>query len=273
MRCGPRGALGAPVSGRAVRARARAPSRDAPLALVDVPRPRRLRSLPTRSPRSTSSSPRPTPSSWPTRFASRVACSWDRSPPPPSAITPPGSNHVLPTGGAGRFMGPLSPGTFRRDLTTVLLTPDAVEELAPTVATLANAEGFPVHGESAIARTRKGKARVSRTAKIERKTKETEVSLQLDLDGGEASAPPGVGFLDHMLDLLARHGRLGHGAEGEGRPGDRVPTTRPRTSASCSGRRSTRRWGTGPASAATARRRCRWTRRWPSARSTSRAGR
>ncbi len=48
-----------------------------------------------------------------------------------------------------------------------------------------------------------------RTAQIDRKTKETEISLQLDLDGGEASASTGVGFLDHMLDLLARHGRLG----------------------------------------------------------------
>jgi imidazoleglycerol-phosphate dehydratase len=50
---------------------------------------------------------------------------------------------------------------------------------------------------------------MSRTAEIERSTKETEVRVRLDLDGGEASASTGVGFLDHMLDLLARHGRLG----------------------------------------------------------------
>jgi imidazoleglycerol-phosphate dehydratase len=50
---------------------------------------------------------------------------------------------------------------------------------------------------------------MSRTAEIERQTKETEVNLRLDLDGGEASASTGIGFLDHMLDLLARHGRLG----------------------------------------------------------------
>jgi imidazoleglycerol-phosphate dehydratase len=50
---------------------------------------------------------------------------------------------------------------------------------------------------------------MSRTAKRERKTGETEVRLALDLDGGEARAATGVGFLDHMLDLLARHGRLG----------------------------------------------------------------
>src|SRR6266513_2715578 len=50
---------------------------------------------------------------------------------------------------------------------------------------------------------------MARTAARERKTKETEVRLKLDLDGGEASIATGVGFLDHMLELLARHGRLG----------------------------------------------------------------
>lgn len=50
---------------------------------------------------------------------------------------------------------------------------------------------------------------MSRTAEIERSTKETQVSLRLSLDGGDASVSTGVGFLDHMLDLLARHGRLG----------------------------------------------------------------
>jgi imidazoleglycerol-phosphate dehydratase len=49
---------------------------------------------------------------------------------------------------------------------------------------------------------------VSRTAEIKRKTTETEIDLKLDLDGGKAQINTGVGFLDHMLDLLARHGRL-----------------------------------------------------------------
>jgi len=45
-----------------------------------------------------------------------------------------------------------------------------------------------------------------RKAKIERKTKETKISLELDLDGtGESAVSTGVGFLDHMLELLARH--------------------------------------------------------------------
>ncbi len=50
---------------------------------------------------------------------------------------------------------------------------------------------------------------MTRTATIERKTGETDVQLSLSLDGtGEGTRSTGVGFLDHMLDLLARHGRL-----------------------------------------------------------------
>jgi imidazoleglycerol-phosphate dehydratase len=57
---------------------------------------------------------------------------------------------------------------------------------------------------------------MGRTAEINRETKETQVSLRLDLDGGEATVSTGVGFLDHMLDLLARHGRLGLQLEASG---------------------------------------------------------
>jgi len=63
-----------------------------------------------------------------------------------------GSNHVLPTGGAGRFSGPLGPGIFRRKIATVEVPADAAAKLAPHVDALARAEGFPVHGESAMIR-------------------------------------------------------------------------------------------------------------------------
>jgi imidazoleglycerol-phosphate dehydratase len=50
---------------------------------------------------------------------------------------------------------------------------------------------------------------MSRTATIERRTGETQISVELSLDGqGRGSRQTGVGFLDHMLDLLARHGHL-----------------------------------------------------------------
>ncbi|HEX5146445.1 MAG TPA: imidazoleglycerol-phosphate dehydratase HisB [Conexibacter sp.] len=50
---------------------------------------------------------------------------------------------------------------------------------------------------------------MSRSAEIHRRTGETDVRLTLALDGsGDGGRETGVGFLDHMLDLLARHGRL-----------------------------------------------------------------
>ena len=50
---------------------------------------------------------------------------------------------------------------------------------------------------------------MSRQATIERKTAETDVHLALNLDGtGQGTRETGVGFLDHMLDLLARHARV-----------------------------------------------------------------
>jgi imidazoleglycerol-phosphate dehydratase len=50
---------------------------------------------------------------------------------------------------------------------------------------------------------------MARSAEINRSTAETEVAVTLTLDGiGEGQRRTGVGFLDHMLDLFARHGRL-----------------------------------------------------------------
>ncbi len=48
-----------------------------------------------------------------------------------------------------------------------------------------------------------------RTAEIKRTTKETDIALKLDLDGtGKSEVNSGVGFLDHMLTLFAKHGRF-----------------------------------------------------------------
>jgi histidinol dehydrogenase len=63
-----------------------------------------------------------------------------------------GSNHVLPTTKTGRFSGPLGPGTFRRRISEVEITPEAAAKLGPQVDALARAEGLPVHGESAMIR-------------------------------------------------------------------------------------------------------------------------
>src|SRR5207302_4447551 len=48
-----------------------------------------------------------------------------------------------------------------------------------------------------------------RKASVKRATKETDVEVAVDLDGaGMSAVATGIGFLDHMLDLLARHSRI-----------------------------------------------------------------
>jgi len=60
-------------------------------------------------------------------------------------------------------------------------------------------------------------ATADRTAKLSRQTKETKVELSLNLDGkGVASVHTGVGFFDHMLDLLSRHGLIDLEVDAEG---------------------------------------------------------
>ena len=56
-----------------------------------------------------------------------------------------------------------------------------------------------------------------RTAKIQRKTKETQISVSVDLDGsGKCAVSTGVPFLDHMLEQVARHGMLDMQIEAKG---------------------------------------------------------
>jgi imidazoleglycerol-phosphate dehydratase len=58
---------------------------------------------------------------------------------------------------------------------------------------------------------------MARTATIERATRETQIRLELNLDGsGAGSWKTGVGFLDHMLELFARHGAFDLSVEGKG---------------------------------------------------------
>lgn len=55
-----------------------------------------------------------------------------------------------------------------------------------------------------------------RTAEITRKTKETDITVKLDLDGGSVDISTGIGFFDHMLTAFAVHGGMGLIVKAEG---------------------------------------------------------
>jgi imidazoleglycerol-phosphate dehydratase len=57
---------------------------------------------------------------------------------------------------------------------------------------------------------------MTRTATVERATRETDVRISLDLGGGDVALQVDHGFLGHLLDQLGRHGRLGLDVRGHG---------------------------------------------------------
>jgi imidazoleglycerol-phosphate dehydratase len=74
---------------------------------------------------------------------------------------------------------------------------------------------------------------MSRSARIERRTGETDISLSLALGAtGDGRRQTGVGFFDHMLDLLARHGHLDLevSASGDLATGSHTPSKTPASS-------------------------------------------
>jgi histidinol dehydrogenase len=63
-----------------------------------------------------------------------------------------GSNHVLPTGGAGRFRGGLSAADFTRVFTVQTISKRGIRAIGPSAVTLAAAEGLEAHAASVRAR-------------------------------------------------------------------------------------------------------------------------
>src|SRR6188768_1667685 len=58
---------------------------------------------------------------------------------------------------------------------------------------------------------------MARTADVRRDTKETQIRVRIDLDGtGQARLATGIGFFDHMLDQIARHGLIDLDIEAKG---------------------------------------------------------
>ncbi len=57
---------------------------------------------------------------------------------------------------------------------------------------------------------------MNRKSKISRMTKETDIKISLDLDGGDVDVSTGIGFLDHMLTALGVHGGFGLDLDADG---------------------------------------------------------
>jgi len=57
---------------------------------------------------------------------------------------------------------------------------------------------------------------MSRGARVDRRTNETSISVEIDLDGGTVEIATGVPFFDHMLEQVAKHGRLGLAIHAQG---------------------------------------------------------
>ena len=57
---------------------------------------------------------------------------------------------------------------------------------------------------------------MSRTARVERATTETKITVEIELDGGAAGISTGVPFFDHMLEQVAKHGHFGMKIEAQG---------------------------------------------------------
>lgn len=138
-----------------------------------------------------------------------------------------GTNHILPTHGTARFASGLSVDDFVRRMTVVSLGPSRFRLLAGSVMRLAGEEGLPAHAASVRLRLGLGpqgqgpcaprsaqtgqtapalRSALERSATVQRSTRETDIRVELHLDGQRQLAiRTGIGFLDHLVEQLAFH--------------------------------------------------------------------
>ena len=123
-----------------------------------------------------------------------------------------GSNHTLPTAGAAKTYSGLSVKDFGKIITFQTATPEGFMNLAPTVKTLAEAEYLDAHSKAVTIRERyalENTYQVSRTSFIKRTTKETNIFINLNIDGiGNYNINTGLKYFDHMLEQFAKHGKF-----------------------------------------------------------------
>ncbi len=124
-----------------------------------------------------------------------------------------GPSHVLPTDAAARSWSGVTTASFMKSFSIQHIDAEGARRIAPHAAALARLEGLEAHARAAEIRLepplQQAQERVirRRRAEVKRETRETQVSVAIDLDRSAAPAiSTGVGFYDHMLEQVAQHG-------------------------------------------------------------------
>jgi histidinol dehydrogenase len=121
-----------------------------------------------------------------------------------------GSNHTLPTAGAAKTYSGLSVKDFGKIITFQTATSEGFINLAQTVKTLADAETLDAHTKAVSVREKyalQDISQLSRTSFIKRTTNETDIFINLNVDGsGNYNIDTGLKYFDHMLEQFAKHG-------------------------------------------------------------------
>jgi len=121
-----------------------------------------------------------------------------------------GSNHVLPTNGKAKTYSGLGIKDFGKQISVQAASAEGFMNLKDTVTTLALAEGLDGHAAAVdLRRSRVNEAEKSRSCVEIRKTNETNIYINLNLDGtGKYSINTGLSFLDHLLEQFSKHSKI-----------------------------------------------------------------